>query len=591
MTEPLQTAARAAGPDPITVGLIANRLHSLLNEQQTTLINTAFSTGVRESVDIACAVFDSRGEMIGQSSWGAPGHINAMATGMRHIVRAYPAERLVPGDVLVTNDPWLTAGQVNDITIATPVFRAGRVVAWFSSCCHSPDIGGRILSASASEVFEEGLQIPIMKFLEAGRPNEVLFAILRQNVRTPDATLGDMYAQVAGNEIGGRSLVRLMDEFGLESVDGVAAEIMDRSERALRAALRAVPDGVYRAEMPTDGFGGEECVLRVAVTVAGDEMTLDYAGSSGESAYGINVCLNYTRAYSSFAVKAALAPDVPHNAGSFRPIHVVAPEGSILNCTRPAPVAERHIVGHFLPSLVYRALQPALPDVLPAASADALWTGMWRGRERPGPHAPSFTLMTFHCGGMGARPDKDGLSAVCFPTGVRATSTEILEGLGPVYYARRELRGGSGGAGRQRGGLGQTIEIGCHSGLPWSMGANVDRCKNPAPGAVGGMPGAPGQLFDAETADDLPRKEVTTLDPGQRVVMAMPGGGGFGDGFGRVPELVLADVVDGYVDAHAAEADYGVAVRYTGDPEALVRLPEDYELDRERTAELRAARG
>nr|WP_239155272.1 hydantoinase B/oxoprolinase family protein [Amycolatopsis sp. FDAARGOS 1241] len=316
--------------------MLGNRLHSILAEQQNALVNTAFSAVVRESLDLACAVFDSRGEMIGQSTGGTPGHINAMATGMRHFVAEYPPETLEPGDVLLTNDPWQTAGQINDITVATPVFAGGRLVAWFASCCHAPDIGGRLVSADATEVFEEGLQLPIMKFLRAGEVNTDLERLTRANVRTPEETIGDLYAQIAGNDVGAASLVRLLAEFGLDSLDDVAAEIMNRSERALRDAITALPDGVYRNELVTDGFDDEPVVLRVAVTVAGDEIHVDFAGP--QSRRGINVVLNYTRAYASFAVKAAVSPEAPHNAGSFCPVHVTAPEGSVLNCLPPAPV-------------------------------------------------------------------------------------------------------------------------------------------------------------------------------------------------------------------------------------------------------------
>lgn len=288
-----------------------------------------------------------------------------MATGMHHFVAAYPPETLEPGDVLLTNDPWQTAGQINDITVATPVFLRGRLVAWFASCCRAPDIGGRLVSAEANEVFEEGLRLPIMKFLRAGVVNADLELLIRVNVRTPEETIGDLYAQVIGNEVGAASRVRLLDEFGLESIDEVAAEIMNRSERALRDVLAKMPDGVYTSEMRTDGFDDED-------------IHLDFAGSSPQSTRGINVVLNYTRAYASFAVKAAISPEVPHNAGSFRPVHVTAPEGSVLNCLSPAPVASRHLM-HFLPSLLISALHKALPSNALAHSADALWMTIWRG--------------------------------------------------------------------------------------------------------------------------------------------------------------------------------------------------------------------
>jgi N-methylhydantoinase B len=561
--------------DPIVVGLFGNRLHSILAEQQNALVNTAFSAVVRESLDLACAVFDSRGEMIGQSVGGTPGHINAMATGMHHFVAAYPPETLEPGDVLLTNDPWQTAGQINDITVATPVFRHGRLVAWFASCCHAPDIGGRLVSAEAHEVFEEGLRLPIMKFLNAGVVNADLERLVRANVRTPEETIGDLYAQVTGNEVGAASLLRLLGEFGLDTLDDVAAEIMNRSEKALRDALRELPDGTYTNEIRTDGFDDEEVVLRVTATVDGDEIHLDFAGSSPQSRRGINVVLNYTRAYASFAVKAAIAPEVPHNAGSFRPVHVTAPEGSVLNCLPPAPVASRHLIGHFLPSL----LIGALPGTAIAPSADALWMTIWRG--------PGFMLNVFQTGGMGARVDKDGLNTTGFPSGLRSTPTEVIETMAPLVQHARELRVDSGGAGRWRGGLGQVTTMAARDQESWSVNGNVDRVRAAASGVDGGLPGTPGR-FGLHGGDDLPAKSRVSLAAESVVDVTLPGGGGYGPPSGRPVAAVLADVVEGYVSAEAARAVYGVEVRYLGDPDALVRLPEDYTVDEEQTARLRA---
>ncbi|WP_340683824.1 hydantoinase B/oxoprolinase family protein [Amycolatopsis coloradensis] len=557
--------------DPILVGVLGNRLHSILAEQQNALVNTAFSSVVRESLDLACAVFDSRGEMIGQSVGGTPGHINAMATGMRHFVAAYPPETLEPGDVLLTNDPWQTAGQINDITVATPVFLRGRLVAWFASCCHAPDIGGRLVSAEASEVFEEGLRLPIMKFLRAGEVNADLELLIRANVRTPEETIGDLYAQVTGNEVGAAGLVRLLEEFGLDSLDDVAAEIMNRSERALRDALAKLPDGTYTSELVTDGFDDEEVVLKVAVTIDGEDIHLDFAGSSPQSRRGINVVLNYTRAYASFAIKAAISPEVPHNAGSFRPVHVTAPEGSVLNCTPPAPVASRHLIGHFLPSLLITALHEALPGNALAHSADALWMTIWRGTDAEG---REFMLNVFQTGGIGARAAKDGLNTTGFPSGLRSTPTEVIETMAPLIQRERVLRTDSGGAGRWRGGLGQCTAMAARGEISWSVNGNVDRVRRPASGVDSGHDGAVGRFELARGPS--PSKSRVNLRPDDVVNVILPGGGGYGDPRERDPEAVLADVVDGYVSVEAARELYGVEVTYHGDPEALVRLPEDY---------------
>lgn len=575
----------AATPDPVVVGLVANRLYSMLEEQQTALIRTAFSPVVRESMDLACAVFDSTGQMIGQSTGGTPGHINALATGMAHIVESDVATELAAGDVLLTNDPWMTAGQINDLTVATPVFRDDRVVAWFASCCHSPDIGGRILSASATEVYEEGLRLPILKLVRSGQVDPIVERIIRANVRTPDETMGDLHAQVAGNDVGARSLLRLLDEFDLDDIDDIAAQVMDRSERALRDAIEETRDGTYTATALTDGFGGDPLTLDVKITVAGSSIAVDYKGSSPQSPYGINVVLNYTRAYTSFAIKAALAPQVPHNAGSFRPMRITAPLGSVLNCVEPAPVASRHLVGHFLPSLLFDALRPALDGGLPAASSDALWMTVWRsgGSEEQAP----FTLTAFGAGGSGGRPDKDGLTTTGFPTGVRAAPTEVVETLTPVIQDCRAIRSDSGGPGRWRGGLGQLLRARRRGDTAWTLNANIDRVDHAAPGACGGHPGATGDFVDDNTGEALARKRLVRLGPNARVRLEFPGGGGYGDPRTRPVEDVLDDVVNGYVSIDAAREEYGVVIQYRGASDALVRPPSSYDIDQSATRALR----
>jgi len=569
--------------DPILVEVLSNRLISIVNEQQAALIRTAFSTVVRESEDLACGVFDSRGHMVAQSLTGTPGHINAMATGVRHFLTAYPAETLRPGDVLLTNDPWQTSGQINDITVVTPAFAGGRPIAFFANTCHAADIGGKILSAESREVYEEGLRIPIMKLFEAGEINDSLVAIVRANVRTPDETVGDLYAQSACNEVGVRSLLALVEEFGLASIDPLADEIIRRSEQAMRDAIRELPDGVYEHEGWSDGFD-EPIRLAVAITVDGDELGIDFAGSSPQSRYGINLVLNYTHAYASFAAKAALAPDVPHNEGSFRPVHVTAPAGSILNCLEPAPVGTRHLIGHLLPGVIFGALAPALPGRLMATGADATWLTIWRGTDRDG--AP-FSLTLFQSGGTGARATKDGLSTTGFPSGVAGVPAEVIETLTPLVQHRRELRTDSGGAGRCRGGLGQATETGCRGGGPWSVSTLIDRTGFPAAGLEGGLPGAPGGL-SLSSGEAAQPKTVLQLRPDVHVLLEPPGGGGYGDPRERDPELVLADVVDGYVSIEAARDLYGVAIDYLGEPDRIVRMPAHYRIDDGATARLRA---
>lgn len=560
--------------DAATLEVLWARLLAVVDEQQGALIRTAFSTVVRESQDLACGLFDTRGRMLAQSLTGTPGHINAMATGVRHFLAAYPAASLAPGDVLVTNDPWQTAGQINDFTVLTPVFRGSDLIAYFANTCHAPDIGGRLLSAEAREVYEEGLRVPITRLFERGAPNAELIKIIRANVRTPDETVGDLYAQAACNAVGGERLLGLFDEFDLASLDRLGGEIMDRSERALRSAIAALPDGDYAAEAWSDGFA-EPILIRCKVSVRGSDLGIDFAGSSPQSPQGINVVLNYTHAYASFAIKAALSPDVPHNEGAFRPVRVSAPLGSILNCRPPAAVASRHILGHFIPGVILQALAQASPGAGQlAGGADAIWISVWRGEAERG---RPFTFTLFQCGGMGARATSDGLNTTGFPSGVAGVPAEVIEALTPLVIEQRELATDSGGAGRWRGGLGQLVRVSRRGAGPWAVSAMIDRTGYAASGASGGLAGARGTFSVSSDLGARP-KQLATIAPDGQVVLALPGGGGYGASAMRDPARVLDDVVNGYVSPAAALEQYGLALEYLGDPFDLVRAPERWRL-------------
>ena len=543
--------------DPILLEVLWNRLIGVVNEQAAALMRTSFTSVVREAGDISAGVFDRRGRMIAQAVTGTPGHINSMATSMHHFLAAFPLETLGPGDVLVTNDPWKTASQLNDITVMTPVFRGDRLIAFFGNTCHALDIGGRGLSADAGEVFEEGIQIPVMKLFERGRPNAPLLELVRANVRTPDEVVGDIHAQVVGNEIGGQQLLTFLAEFDLPDIERLADVIVERSEAAMRERIAALPGGAYTYELACDGF--DEPVRIVAtVTVRGGDLGIDYTGSSAQVRQGINVALNYTHAYTTYAVKCAISPDVPNNEGSFRPVTVTAPEGSILNARFPAAVAGRHLVGHFLPSAIFGALAQVLPDRVKAPGFDGLWDTQIFGHD-PRRGAP-FTYVWFSAGGTGALAGRDGLSATAFPSGIAGTPVEVIESLSPVVIRRRELRQDSGGPGRFRGGLGQVLEIAVRTDRPYLFSGLYERIASPAPGLLGGGAGRPGAVDTNNPAVEVRPKTRTLLPAGTEVTLSLPGGGGYGPASERDPALVLEDVRNGYVSAGRARIDYGVAV-------------------------------
>jgi len=566
--------------DPILLEVLWNRLVSVVEEQARALMRTSFTSVVREAGDLSAGLFDRRGRMVAQAVTGTPGHVNAMATSARHFLEAFPTEALRPGDALVTNHPWQTSGHLNDFTVMTPIFREGELVAFFGNCCHALDLGGRGFGADGRQVYEEGLFLPISRLFAGGEPNEELLRIVRANVRTPFEVVGDLYAQAGSNEVGGARLLEMMEEFDLADIESLSDEVCSRSEHAMREAIAELPDGVYEHRTSTDGFD-EPIELAVAVRVEGDELTVDYEGSSPQSERGINVVLNYTAAYTTFGVKCAISPDVPNNDGSFRPIRVTAPEGSILNAQHPAPVGGRHIIGHFLPGLVHGALAKVVPDKVLAQGADSLWNTQITGQKTDG---EPFTYVFFSGGGMGARPESDGLSATAFPSGIRGVPAEVIESISPVVMHKRELRPDSEGAGRHRGGFGQEMEIGVRGdeagGPSWTLSAMYDRTRFPAPGMLGGKDGAAGWVGTA-SGERLHPKRQQRIPAGERVVLKLPGGGGYGDPLERDPDLVRRDVEDGLVSREHAREAYGVALTET-------KQHGRYDVDAEATARLRA---
>lgn len=533
-----------------------NRLIAVVEEQATTLIRTAFSTSVREAGDLSAGLFDLRGRMMAQAVTGTPGHVNAMAESVGHFIAAIGRQNMFEGDVYLTNDPWLGTGHLHDITVVTPVFRHQRHVGYFACTAHVVDIGGRGFGPDGTEVYEEGLQLPIMKFAERGQVSADLVRIIRANVRQPDQVIGDIHSLSACNDAGDRRLQAMMAEFGLEDLEGLSGFIMERSRAATLKAIASVPDGVYDNVMQVDGFEAP-VRMQVQLRVEGEQIVADFDGTSGTSRFGVNVPMVYTRAYACYGLKCAIAPDVPNNFGSLEPFRIIAPEGCILNAVRPAPVSIRHVLGHLVPDVVLGALHHALPNVVPAEGASALWNIQISARPAdPASNLPSMELLMFNSGGTGARPTLDGLSATAFPSGVKTMSVEATEHVGPIVVWRKDLRTGSGGAGAFRGGLGQTIEIEARDGYDFYFNAMFDRIDNPARGREGGKPGAAGDVALADGAK-LNGKGRQKVEAGRRLVLLLPGGGGYGDPKSRSRAAVEADLEGGYVTEEQARTDYG----------------------------------
>lgn len=543
--------------DPILLEVLWNRLISIVNEQAAALIHSSFTTVVREAGDLSAGVFDARGNMLAQAVTGTPGHINTMANCVRDfVVPRCPIDTLEEGDTLITNDPWAASGHLFDLTVVTPVFYQGKGIGWFASTCHAMDIGGLTMGGDATEVFEEGLAIPLMKLFKRGKANDDLFDIIRANVRVPDEVIGDIYAQQAGNVVGSRKLVQMLDEYQLADLEGLSPLILDRTENALRDAIEKIPNGSYRSEITIDGFD-DPVTICCEVAIKDREILVDFAGTSPQIKRGINVVMNYTHAYSTYTLMCALAPNIPNNEGAFRPIKISAPEGSILNCRRPAPVSARHLIGHFVSQPILNALSQAIPDRVIADSSAGLWNTMFEGEKN---HAGDlFAYIYFSAGGMGARPDRDGLSATAFPSGITGVPAEVIEAVAPIRMHKRELIPDSGGAGKFRGGLGQEMVLEVITGLPATHSCMYDRTKFPAQGFLGGQAGTVGEVKLSDGRKPHPKSRYT-LQPEQTVRLRLPGGGGFYPALERDPQRVLDDVRQGYVSVEAAERDYGVVI-------------------------------
>ena len=523
-----------------------NRLISILEEQALTLIRTAFSTSVREAGDLSAGVFDAQGRMLAQAVTGTPGHVNTMAAAIGHFINDIGPERIYPGDIYLTNDPWKGTGHLHDITVTTPVFLSETLIAFIASTAHVVDVGGRGYGPDGTEIYEEGIRIPIMKWAERGELNHDLINILRNNVREQDQVLGDIHGLAASNETGRRRLLETLDEFDMSDIDGLASFIFDRTNAATMAALAQVPKGVYRNEMTVDGYE-EHVDLVVELTVTDEGMHADFTGTSPLSQFGINVPIVYAQAYFTYGMLVALAPELPNNYASLTPFTVSAPDGVILNAKEPDPVSVRHVLGHFVTDLCLGAISQAIPDVVPAEGAGALWNFQASARSAdPKALLPPVELLMFNSGGTGARPNLDGLTATAFPSGVMTMSAEATEQVGPIVIWRKEIREDSGGAGEQRGGLGQVIEIGPTDGYLFEFSAMFDRVDNPARGRFGGEDGAPGKVYLDDGTPFSPKgKQIVPAD--RRLTLELPGGGGFGNPTDRDPAAAENDKAQGYV--------------------------------------------
>jgi N-methylhydantoinase B len=416
-------AERVSPLDATTLTMWWNKLLTIVDEAQATLLRTAFSRIVTEAWDFSCALFDTKGEMVAQGRHGLPAFLGCMAQALHDFLAAFPPETLEPGDSLITTDPWIGASQINDVFFVTPIFHRGRIVAYAMSVSHSPDVGGRLLSADSKEVFEEGFRLPIVKLFKAGEPNEDLFRIIRLNVRVPDIVVGDLMAQLASNTIMARRLVEFLEAKGLEDADALFSTVWDRSDLAIRQAIAKIPSGTYRGEVETDGFD-QPITLRCAITVKGDEMHVDCEGTSPQQEHGLNCTKRWSFAEIAHACICVARPLSPVNGATLKRITYSVPEGTVINARYPAALGARALVSMYLQGLIFRTLAQAVPDRVIAETGTpphlSAYMGLGNGGRR-------YVDIMFLNGGLGARPTMDGISSIGWPANIAGIPVEVTE--------------------------------------------------------------------------------------------------------------------------------------------------------------------
>lgn len=569
--------------DPISIEVYWNRLINIIDGAATTLLKTSFSSVVRDFHDFACALFDEEQLMLAHSTHTTPGLLGTLPPIAKNFATVYPPERLKPGDVLITNDVWLASGHLIDITICTPIFYRNRILAYALCIVHHLNVGGRFASIDSSDIYEEGLSIPISRICKEGKINEELFEIIRSNVRVPDQVIGDIWAQINANETQSKLLIEFLKKEDLEDLRELSNEIVSRSEKSMREKIFNIPDNTFSSEMvlPEVAQGVDPIHLKVKITIRGSDIIIDYAGSSSQIEKALNCTYNQTLSYTVYPIKSLLDPNVPNNDGCLRPIKVLAPEGSILNAQWPAATFGRSMIAHFMAALVTRTMSRLFQEqgIADSGSTSLLYLSL-KGSTLSG---KSYLAVSSHAGGFGARSTKDGPSCRPFPYNVSNIPVEINESDVPIYFKKKSLTCDSGGPGKYRGGCGQEVVFKvlddpgvAKYGLTVSMrggrlGVEVD-------GIWGGFK-APGKNVAKINNKALKYiNQAVTLHPGDELSINFLGGGGYGSPLIRDPELVKNDVINGLVSRKNAKEIYKVAINLA-----------TYEIDYQKTEVMRKA--
>ena len=543
--------------DAISLEIFWNRLISIADESAAALLRTSFSTIVRESNDFTTALMDAQGNALAENTAGIPSFMGTLPRTLRQFLTRFPIESWKAGDCVITNDPWIGTGHLPDVTMVMPIFYKGKLVAFSGTVAHLPDIGGSLWASDCRDLFEEGLQIPPVKYYDAGKPNALVLQFIAGNVRVPDQVLGDLEAQVIANTVAAKRVQEFLDDTGVDDLEALSSALQDRAEQAMRRAIEAIPDGVYRSTVMADGFDADETRIECAITVKGSSLHVDYSGTSKQIDRGLNSVMTYTYAYSVYPIKCAIDPLTPRNEGSYRSVTVEAPEGCILNPRYPAPCSARQLTGHLLSGAIYAALGQAIPnDVIAESGSAPTLRSVYSGVDRQGNR---FSQVFFAAGGMGASTSQDGHHCTSFPTNTGSGSIEAFEATAPLIVLRKEFVPDSGGIGKFRGGLGQEVEIQVASPEALRLSLLSDRQKYPPLGLFGGGSGAPVSIMTGSGRHPHP-KSRTTLDPGERLILKFAGGAGAGSPSERDREAIINDLRNGYVTSDAARRDYSIEI-------------------------------
>ncbi|MGM4875200.1 hydantoinase B/oxoprolinase family protein [Bradyrhizobium sp. 956_D2_N1_5] len=539
--------------DPINLQVMWNRLIFIADQADIVLGRTAFSPIVRENHDYVTVLLDSRGRALAQCTWSIPVFITSLpVAAQKYFLPKFPAGTLQDGDVLATNDPEIGTGHLPDVTMITPIFKKGKVVAYAGSIAHLPDIGGAPLHSEASDIFEEGIRFPIVKLHKAGVPNQDVLDIIAASVRLPTEVMGDLESMVAANNVMGRELVKFLDEYDLDGIDELADAIHTRSETQTRRAIRQWPNGTYSAEVLLDGYD-TDVTLKAAVIVRDDSIHVDYTGTSAQILHSINCRTNYRYAHSVYALKCLLDPDTPNNEGCITPITDEAPLGSILNPEEWTAGNSRNLIGHVIPSLIFKALEGVVPEKVMGDSGGApIWAANCVGRRDDGTQYGS--VQNFH-GGQGARAELDGLDTLSFPSNCKVTAIEMFEIAVPALTECKELIPDSGGAGKCRGGLGQRVVLRNLGRNPMNIYLASERVRHPCFGVVDGKSGSAGKVY--KNGDPQFPKGKVVLKTGDRLEVETPGGGGWGRTSQRSAAAIELDLAEGLITQAAARQIYG----------------------------------